>query len=104
MKVSINDLQKGDVVLTCIGTDLVEVKLLRQPQLAKLGKKKTWSGVPRWTSIPCALRLETTNFTTVGGHKYSRTKGVIADDQEYNCEKRIDFSERVCWLIKRETK
>ena len=42
MKAAIEDLKKGDVVITAIGSVLAEVKILRQPQLAKIGKKVTW--------------------------------------------------------------
>jgi len=103
MKASIDQLQKGDVVLTNIGSTIAEVKLLRQPQLAKIGKKKTWCGNPRWTSIPCAYRVEEETYTTSGNYKYTKKYATIADGKEYNTESRIDFSEKVCWLIKRET-
>jgi hypothetical protein len=104
MKVSIEDLKKGDVVITNVGATVAEVKLLRQPQLAKIGSKVTWTGKPRWTSIPCAYRVESETYTTKWNHTYTKTMAVIADGKEYNKETRIDFSEKVCWLIKREAK
>jgi len=107
MLTKVEDLRKGDVVL--IGTNgsrLAEVKILRQPQLATTGRLKTWSGVPRWKSVLCAVREEkfTQTYTNGNGsssvYKYTRT--VIANGQDYNTEKRIDFTEKDCWLIKRE--
>ena len=107
MLTKIEDLRKGDVVL--IGTNgsrLAEVKILRQPQLATTGKLKTWRGAPRWKSILCALREETYThtYTNYSGNvsKYDYTRPVIANGQPYNKEKRINFTDKDCWLIKRE--
>lgn len=106
MYTTVENLKKGDVVLIASSRGLYEVKLLRQPCLAKQGKKLTWGGTPRWMSIPCAMREEVQNrvYTDYKGnqHPYTFKKEVIANGKEYNKEKRIDFSERECWLIKRE--
>lgn len=103
MLASINDLRKGDTVLVCLGSVLAEVKILRQPQLAKQGKKVVWNGTPRWTSLLCALRQETFSYKSINGnYTWTKTVPVVADGKEYNVEKRIDFTEKICWIIKRE--
>jgi len=103
MKATIEDLKKGDVVITAIGSVLAEVKILRQPQLAKIGKKVTWYGAPRWMSIPCSIRYETVKHTSTHGHSWTRKYPVIANGDPYTDEKRIDFTDKKCWIIKRES-
>lgn len=103
MKATIEDLKKGDVVIVNLGSVLAEVKLLRQPQLAKTGKKTNWKGVNRWTSVPCAFREETFTYkTSYSNSVWTQKKPVIANGAEYNVEKRIDFTDKICWIIKRE--
>lgn len=106
MYARVEDLRKGDVVLVGAAGGLYEAKLLRQPSLAKQGKKLTWGGTPRWKSIPCSVREEVFNktYTDYKGnpHPYTQKATVIANGKEYNKEKRIDFSEKECWIIKRE--
>ena len=103
MLARIDDLRKGDVVLTPIGSHMAEVKILRQPTLAKYGKKTTWYGKPKWTSILCAVRYEEeVNTSPTSGHVWKRTIPVVADGKDYNVEKRIDFTSKTCWIIKRE--
>ena len=102
MKATIEHLRKGDTVLIPIGSVLAEVKLLRQPQLAKIGKKTTWRGNPRWSTVLCALREEKEQNTTSSGYVWSRVRPVVANGEDYNIEKRIDFTEKVAWIIKRE--
>jgi hypothetical protein len=74
------------------GSRLAEAKILRQPQLATTGRLKTWSGVPRWKSVLCAVREETythtyTNYNGASStYKYTRT--IIANGQDYNLEKK----------------
>jgi len=105
MLAKVEDLRKGDVVLTTCGSVLLEAKLLRQPQLAKLGRKTTWKNTPRWSSVLCAIREESKVYSWGTGpnlRTWTKTEGVIANGREYNREKRIDFTERECWVIKRE--
>jgi hypothetical protein len=97
MKATVEDLRKGDVVLIAIGSILSEVKLLRTPQIAKRGKLITWRGNQKWSSVPCVLREETQTH-----NRWTVTKPVVANGEDYNTEKRIDFTEKVCWIIKRE--
>ena len=102
----VEDLRKGDVVLVGAAKGVFEAKLLRQPCLAKQGKKLTWGGNPRWMGTVCAVREETIKrtYTDYHGnpHSYVFNKEVIANGKEYTKEKRIDFSEAEVWVIKRE--
>ncbi len=107
MLVKVEDLRKGDVILAASAKGLYEAKLLRQPALAKVGKKTTWYGIPRWSAVLCAVREETTKRTYSYGsgqtHTYEYTNTVVANDQPYTREKRIDLTDKQFWLIKRET-
>jgi len=107
MLTTVEDLRKDDVVL--IGGNggcITEVKLLRQPQKATIGKLKTWYGHDRWKSVLCAVREETytRTYTSYGGHvsTYNYKRLIVANGQDYNKEKRIDFTGKQVWLIKRE--
>ena len=103
MYAKVEDLRKGDVVITTCGSVLIEAKLLRQPKLAKQGNRTTWKNIPRWTSVLCAVRQEVKTYSYGSPPRsWSRTEYVIPNGKEYNKEKRIDFTERECWLIKRE--
>jgi hypothetical protein len=106
MRATVEDLRKGDVVLISTGQGIFDVKLLRQPQLAKVGKKTTWGGKPRWTSVLCAMRIDTItqHYTNYNGkvHTYVMKRKVLSNGRDYNEEKRVDFSEKECWIIKRE--
>jgi hypothetical protein len=102
MHARIEDLRKGDVVLVALGNNLAELKILRQPCLAKRGNKVNWYGVPRWTSVLCACREETITGTSTGGRPWKITKSVVADGKDYTRERRIDFTFKTCWIIKRE--
>jgi len=104
MIAKVEDLKKGDTVIVALGSHLAEVKLLRQPQLAKYGKKLTWYGKPKWTTVLCALRHEVETGTTSYNRAYTIERPVIADGKEYNKEKRIDFTGKTAWIIKREQK
>lgn len=108
MYARVEDLRKGDVVLIAQGgRQLCDVKLLRQPQLAKVGKKTTWGGVPRWTSVLCSMREETLtqHYVNYQGNTvpYITKIRVVSNGKEHNTEKRVDFSEREVWIISRET-
>jgi hypothetical protein len=102
MKVSIEDLHVGDVVLVAASAGLYEAKILRQPRKAKKGRLKTWRGAERWVAVLCAVREETFTYHSGTNRQWSYIRPVIADGKEYNKEKRINFTERECWLIKRE--
>ncbi len=106
MRATVGDLKKGDVVLIGSSQGIFDVKLLRDPQLAKTGKKTTWGGQPRWMTILCALREETItqHYTNYQGKvtPYTCTRKVVSDGKDYTTEKRIDFSEKECWIISRE--
>jgi len=105
MKVTVDQLQKGDVVLITANGTLFEAKLLRQPKHSITKKPLTWRGTQKWCSIPCQVREESTTYQ-VGYPPNTRpwtvVRTVIADGKEYNREKRINFTDRDCWLIKRE--
>lgn len=106
MYATVEDLKKGDVVIIGNSKGIVEAKLLRQPCLAKTGKKLTWGGNPRWTSVLCAVREETINrmYTAHNGQQrpYTFKAEVMANGKDYNKERRVDFSEKEVWIIKRE--
>jgi len=103
MLATVEDLKKGDTVIIAIGSTLSEVKLLRQPQLAKIGKKTTWYGRPRWSTVPCSVRYEEFTYqSSTSAHTWKRTYPVIAAGKDYNTEKRVDFTDKTCWIIKRE--
>ena len=106
MYARVEDLRKGDVVIICSSSGIYDVKLLRTPQKAKIGKLKTWGGNDRWTSIPCALRIDTItqNYTNHLGKvsTYTTKQKVLSNGRDFNTEKRVDFSEKECWIIKRE--
>lgn len=106
MYAKVEDLKKGDVVLVASIKGLCEAKLLRNPTKAKTGSLKTWYGTDRWTTIPCQIREEDVVriYTNWSGKSinYKYTFPVIANGKEYNKEKRIDFTDRKCWIIKRE--
>jgi hypothetical protein len=67
---------------------------------------KTWSGADKWTAIPCSMRIETItqHYTSSNGaiRPYVTKRKVLSNGQGYNEEKRIDFSEKECWILKRE--
>jgi len=105
MKIEVKDLQKGDVVILCANGSLFEAKLLRQPKHSITKKPLNWKGSQKWCSIPCQVRQE--SFTYQVGwspntRAWTQTRYVIADGKDYNQEKRINFTDRDCWLIKRE--
>lgn len=106
MLAKVEDLRKGDVILAGTSKGLFEAKLLRQPKLAKVGSKTTWYGTPRWSTVLCAIREEvhTRTYTNYQGNStnYNITSTVVADGKEYTREKRIDFTDRQVWIIKRE--
>lgn len=106
MRATVEDLKKGDVIIVGTSSGIFDAKLLRDPQLAKTGKKTTWGGNPRWTTIPCAVREETItqHYTNYQGKvtPYTTKRRVMSNGKEYNLEKRIDLSEKECWIIKRE--
>lgn len=111
MLVRAQDLRKGDVILAATAKGLFEAKLLRQPALAKQGKKTTWYGTARWSTVLCAVREETAqqvyNYVDHTGATRSRTyttvSTVVADGKDYTREKRIDLTDKEFWLINRET-
>lgn len=107
MLVKVEDLRKGDVVILGTASGIFEAKLLRQPQLAKRGAKTTWYGAPRWSTVPCLIRVEKTTRTYIAYNgkstSYDCFNKVVADGKEYTEEKRIDFTDKQVWLIKRET-
>lgn len=106
MYARVEDLKKGDVVLIGSSTGIYDVQLLRTPQRAKLGKLTTWGGRPRWATVPCMVRVAeiTHNYTGSGGytHKYVVKQKVCSNGEPYTDEKRVDFSEKECWILKRE--
>lgn len=102
MEAKVQDLRKGDTVIVALGSVLAEVKLLREPQIAKTGRKTTWKGTPRWTSILCSLREEKFTGTSQYGRMWTSLVPVIANGKEHTKEKRIDFTEKTAWIIKRE--
>jgi len=103
MKATIEDLRKGDTVLISIGSVLSEVKLLRQPQLAKRGKLINWKGSKRWSTVVCAIRIEDDSYVTPSGYNYKKLTPVIAAGKEYTEERRVNFNDRVCWILNRES-
>lgn len=107
MYAKVEDLRKGDIVIIGNSAGIFDVKLLRQPQQAKTGKKTTWGGATRWTTVVCALREETITqyYTNYQGNTvpYVHKRKVLSNGKEYNIEKRIDFSEKECWIVKRDT-
>jgi hypothetical protein len=103
MLARIEDLRKGDVVIIASASQLFEAKLVRQPKLAAQGRKLTWDGKPRWTSVLCSIREEVEVVTYNNGkHQYTKRILVVANGKPYTRDKRIDFTRRSCWLIKRE--
>jgi hypothetical protein len=105
MLVTVDQLQKGDVVILCANGSLFEAKLLRQPKHSITKKPLTWRNTQKWCSIPCAVRQETITYNygiAPNTRPYSQVRLVVADGQDYNQEKRINFTDRDCWLIKRE--
>jgi hypothetical protein len=105
MYATVEDLKKGDVVLIGSSSGIYDVKLLRTPQKAKQGKLTTWLGKTRWTAVPCEVRIiKVNNSYTLGGktQTYVTTEKVISNGEPYTDEKRIDFTGRQCWIIKRE--
>ena len=54
-------------------------------------------------SIPCSIRYETVKHTSTHGHSWTRKYPVIANGDPYTDEKRIDFTDKKCWIIKRES-
>lgn len=106
MLAKVEDLKKGDVILTSSGKGIFEAKLLRQPMLAKTGRKTTWYGIPRWTTVPCLIREEKITRTYVNWQgnntNYDYVRAVVANGKEYTREKRIDFTDKQVWIIKRE--
>lgn len=107
MLAKVEDLRKGDVILAGTAKGIFEAKLLRQPKLAKVGSKTTWYGTPRWSTVPCLIREEVHTRTYVNWQgnntNYDITAAVVANGQEYTREKRIDFTDKQVWIIKRET-
>lgn len=102
MKATVEDLRKGDVVLISTGSTLFEAKLLREPRKVIRGKKTTWRGIDKWTSVVCAVREETFTYQYQGNNRtYNYTRPVICNG-DYNKEKRINFTGRDCWILKRE--
>jgi hypothetical protein len=107
MRATVEDLRKGDVIIIGNAQGIFDAKLLRQPQLAKVGRKTTWAGTPRWSSVLCAIREDSItrhyiNYHGVNTPYITKYKG-LSNDQDYNVEKRIDLTDKVCWIIKRET-
>jgi hypothetical protein len=104
MLVRIEDLNKGDVVILSVGSMLIEAQLLRQPKRSTTGKLLTWQNKPKWVSVLCAVRVES-EIVYYGTHpntkSFTRTVTVVANGKEYNSEKRINFTDRDCWLIKK---
>ncbi len=105
MLVKVDNLQKGDVVILTANGTLFEAKLLRQPKHSITKKPLTWRQTQKWCSIPCQVRQESFTFqygVAPNLRNWTQTRYVVADGKEYNAEKRINFTDRDCWLIKRE--
>ncbi len=105
MYARIEDLKKGDEVIIGSSQGIYDVKLLRDPSRPKKGKTKTWGGADKWVSIPCSLRIETLIqiYTSHNGtpKQYITKRKVLSNGKGFNDERRIDFSEKECWVIKR---
>lgn len=105
MKVTVENLKKGNVIIVSSSKGLFTLKLLRDPELAKVGSKTTWSGVPRWKSVVCAIKEEiiSRTYTTYNGktQNYTIIRKVLTEDDDFNKEVRIDLTEKECWLIKK---
>ena len=105
MYARVEDLKKGDIVLIGSASGIYDVQLLRTPQQARMGKLTTWSGKTRWSTVPCMVRIVDVSNTYTNGthsHTYLTKQKVISNGQPYTDEKRIDFTEKECWILKRE--
>lgn len=103
----VQDLRKGDVVLVSNQTEIFEAKLRTHPKplvpRGQGGRTHWWNGVRRYSTIMCDFRQEKVTYTPQGGgNSWSNMVPVIANGQEYNACKRIDFTGRKVIVIKRE--
>lgn len=109
MKVELEDLEKGDVVLIGANSSIKAVKLLRDP---KLMKTPDWLGRPRYGRILCSQKMDKTilpytrNYKGYNGQpqSYSGNRTEITfglTDEDHNSEIYIDFNYKNIYLVKK---
>lgn len=101
MKVEIKDLEIGDEILVPRNGRFLYLKVLRAPQLSKLGYRFDPS-LERWKSVKCAVHREKRT------HQYTRTYirkwWEYTCDNNYNTTMNADLNRKDIWLVSKENK
>lgn len=110
MRVIVDDLKKGDIILLSVNSSLRKVELLEDPRLSRKRKKLTINGAPgpaAYINVLCKEYLKNITYIYIGWNKvkytYKRIIPVISDNDPdaYEIEKKVDLNDKELWLINR---
>lgn len=104
MQVELKDLRKGDEVLIASGSQLIRIKLLRDPQFRKEPPRYHQAGKQYYKSIKCSFKKDIVTYqwnSQYSGLRTHNTTQYNVHSVQHNAEKYFDLNHKSIWLIRK---